>query len=57
MRTVEFKFDLDQRILTGFGDKGIIESLSLQEGGINYYVKTNQGGMWWKESDLTAKEE
>ena len=56
MRTeVEFKYSIDEGIITPFGSSGIIEMLGFDDGGIKYYVKTSKGGSWHKEKELRAK--
>lgn len=52
-RTVVFKFDLDERVATPFGGKGIISMLAVDDGGNIYYVKTDKNSDWFKESQLT----
>ena len=51
-RIVEFKYDLDDMIITPFDEKGIIEMIGRDEGGNKYYVKTKQMSAWYKEKDL-----
>lgn len=56
MRTIDFKFDVDDDVITPFGDHGIVSMLGHDESGNLYYVKTSKGGEWFKEKQLTAKE-
>jgi hypothetical protein len=51
---VTFKFTLDQKVTTPFGDVGLISMLAVDDGGNTYFVKTKDGGNWFKESQLTA---
>lgn len=51
-RIVEFKYDLDDMIITPFNEKGIIEMLGRDEGGNKYYVKTKLNSAWYKEKEL-----
>ena len=51
---ITFKFMLDQAAKTPFGEEGLISMLGVDDGGNTYYVKTNTGGNWFKESQLTA---
>ena len=48
-RTVEFKFDIDDEVVTKFGDEGVVTMLGFDEAGIQYCVKTNKGNEWYKE--------
>ena len=54
MNKVEYKFYMDQRVTTPFGDSGIIEMLGYDDGGVKYYVKTKADSGWFKEDELTA---
>jgi hypothetical protein len=49
-----FKFGLDQKVATPFGEVGIVKMCAVDETGINYYVKTAGGGNWFKEAELTT---
>jgi len=51
---IEFKFSIDERVKTPFGEEGIIRSLAFDDGGIKYYVKTKQTGSWHKEKELIS---
>ncbi len=57
MKTIEFKYELDEKVITPFGDLGIIGMLGFDDGGPQYYVKTSVASNWFKESQLTKKEE
>jgi hypothetical protein len=50
--SIEFKYSVDDRVTTPFGDAGIIEMLGFDEGGKKYYVRTKLDGSWFKEADL-----
>ena len=50
----KFKFNLDQRVVTPFGDVGIVSTCAVDDGGNTYFVKTQAGGNWFKESQLSA---
>ena len=52
---VEFKFSLDQKVTTPFGESGLISMLAVDDGGNTYYVKTKNGADWFKESQLSAQ--
>jgi hypothetical protein len=49
---IKFEFELDQQVQTPFGEMGIIATLGFDESGRIYYVKTKDGGNWFKESQL-----
>lgn len=51
---VKFAFSLDQKVVTPFGTVGIVSLCGFDEGGVCYYVKTETGGNYFKESQLTA---
>lgn len=54
MPTIDYKFELDQRVVTPFGDSGIVTSLGFDDGGNTYYVKTRAAeSNWFKEKELT----
>ena len=52
MKTVNFKYDLDDRVRTRLGASGIITLLGVDERGPIYYVITDQNSDWWKEDQL-----
>ena len=52
MKTVNFKFNIDDQVLTPFGDEGFIEMLGYREGGPCYYVQSQIKGEWFKERQL-----
>lgn len=49
-----FKYVLDQKVTTPFGEAGIVKMCAVDETGIQYYVKTAGGGNWFKESELAS---
>ena len=58
MIEVKFKFDVDQRVITPFGQEAIVDNCTLDNGKlIQYYVKTSDGAYWYKETELKAKDE
>jgi len=57
LKTVNFKFDVDQRVTTSLGETGFITSLSHNESRNNYYVQFKEGkGSWIPEAQLKAAE-
>lgn len=52
---VELKFEhgIDKRVLTPFGEEGIVTMLGFDDGGKHYYVKTKLTSSWYKEGDVT----
>lgn len=42
MKTINFEFELDQKIITPFGGEGIITMCGLDHEGNTYYVITKQ---------------
>lgn len=57
MTKVEFKFDVDQEVVTAFESKGIVSLLGYDDGGNQYYVKTQKGSTWFKEKQLKSTDE
>lgn len=53
MFTVNFKFKIDQRVITSFDEKGIVTMLGFDDGGQQYYVKTKPDSQWFKEKELS----
>lgn len=49
---LRFLFVLDSRVTTPFGAKGIVKMLGYDEGGKQYYIKTEKNSGWFKETDL-----
>lgn len=56
MKTVNFKYDVDQKVFTPFDEKGIITMLGYDEAGQQYYVKTANNNSWFKEDALKVNE-
>lgn len=54
MPAITFKFEIDQRVTTPFGDVGVVDVQAVDAGGITYYVKTAAGGNWLKEAQIAA---
>lgn len=52
MRSIDFVYDLYDRVVTPFGDKGIVDMLGVNEGGIQYYVKTAKNDNWFREEEI-----
>ncbi len=50
-----FSFGLDQKVITPFGDNGIVEMLGFDDGGRKYYVQTATVSNWFKECQLQEK--
>ena len=53
MPEISFKFDLDEKVKTPFGDEGFVCMLGFDEAGTKAYVKTKDNSDWFKESQLT----
>lgn len=47
-----FIFELDKRVVTPFGDEGIVSMLGFDDGGRKYHVQTAKTSDWFKESQL-----
>lgn len=52
MKTIEYKFDMDQKVDTPFG-RGFITMLGHDESGNRYVVQTKEGSDWYKEDKLS----
>ncbi len=52
MQEISYKFSVDDRVTTPFGDTGIITMLGFDDGGNQYHVKTKLSSKWFKEIDL-----
>lgn len=57
MKTINFKFDLNQKIITPLGNLGIVTMCAFDSGGNEYYVITSKTQTWYLESLLTAHDE
>ena len=53
MRLVEFKYDIDDPVITPFDEKGIIKMLGYDDGRQKYYVITKQNAAWYAEKELS----
>ncbi len=54
---VTFKFELNQKVKTIFGDIGIITTLVFDEGEIiKYWVQRSSDSQWMKEDQLEVSE-
>ena len=56
-KTVEFKFDLDQKVTTTFGVKGIVTMLGVDDDGNQYFVATGKSTGWYKENLLEPRDD
>lgn len=52
MIKVEFKFNLNDKVLTPFGSMGIVKMLGIDGEGIKYYVLTENNSDWFIENEL-----
>ena len=52
MYEVSYKFSVDDRVITPFGDTGIVTMLGFNDGGNQYHVKTKLDSQWYKEKEL-----
>ncbi len=50
---IEFKFEIDEKVFTGFGEIGVVKMLGYDDGGACYFVETKAHGCWHKEKTLT----
>lgn len=53
MRTIEFNFDLGEKVKTLFGDDGVVSMCALDGEGKVYFVKTSTNDQWYKEKQLS----
>ena len=49
---VKYKYDIDDVVTTPFGMTGIVSMLGYDDGGPQYYVKTEKVDTWFKEKQL-----
>jgi hypothetical protein len=57
MKTVEFKFDIDQKVrVEKLGIDGFVTVCAIDDCGNCYFVKTTNGGDWYYERHLTGTE-
>ena len=53
MPTIEYKFNLDQRVSTVLGDQGVITTLGFQGHKNQYWIQMKDGrGAWFNEDQL-----
>lgn len=53
--TVDFKFEIDQRVTTVFDDIGIIEMAAIDDAlQKKYYIQRSSDSQWMKEAQLRA---
>lgn len=52
MRTVTYRFDIDEMVKTPFMDEGIVIMLAFDDGEQKYYVQTKRNSGWFKEKQL-----
>jgi hypothetical protein len=58
MKTVEFKFDIDQQVkVKKLGVTGLVSTCAISDAGITYYINTARGGEWYAERLLESAEE
>jgi len=50
---VTYKYNIDDVVVTPFGKEGIVRMLGYDDGGVQYYVNTADGGAWYKEKVLS----
>lgn len=53
MNTVNYLYNMDQKVKTPFGEEGIVSMLAYDDGGNQYFVKTAKSSDWFKEAHLT----
>lgn len=51
---ITFKYAVDAKVTTPFGEPAIVQMCAVDELGIQYYVKTAGGGNWFKEAELAG---
>lgn len=58
MRLVDFKFDIDDRVVTMLGDIGVVSSLCLDHHEeLMYFVELPGGrGSWFREDQIKKEE-
>jgi hypothetical protein len=58
MKTVVFRFDIDQRVkVAKLGVTGIVATCAVSDAGNSYYINTARGGEWYAERLLESAEE
>jgi len=56
MKSVDFRFEVRQRVRGSDGSEGLIEHLGRIRGKPAYFVRTSHGSRWYEETDLEAVE-
>jgi hypothetical protein len=55
--TVEFAFEIDQKVKTPIGDLGIVTNLCINNTKQKQvFIQTSNGGDWWREDQIKAAE-
>ncbi len=57
MKTVKFKYDMHQKVVTPFDAVGIIGMLGFDSDGVQYWIKTSTSDNWFRESDIKPYKE
>jgi hypothetical protein len=52
MPTVEFSFMPGDRVMTCFGDLGLVAACRIEHGFVGYCVRTRDSCEWWQAQDL-----
>lgn len=55
MNEITFDFQVGQHVTTPFGTKAIVTTCAVDNAGIQYYVNTAAGGMWFPSGQLVAE--
>ena len=50
---IKFKYDIGTVVKNKIGGTGVITALYLDKSGIQYYVKTSDGGNYWEEEMIS----
>lgn len=49
---IEYVYGVGDRVKTCFDKLGIVEMAAVDDGGKKYYIKTSDGGDWYKENEI-----
>ena len=52
---IEFEFELEEKVTTILGERGIVKMQAVDDGGVKYSVQTKDGHMWHNPSELTKR--